>query len=351
VSNIYNFSPERKVYEEAGLWVAKLDRGLSSKEEATLHQWLAESASHREALVKSGQVWDKSEVLSKLADLFPEAVEQPAAIQRRWGLPAIAASITVLMLGVWLGMPQLNPADSTAEITTSNVEGLYKTPIGESTTVNLPDGTELILNTNTTVRVYYSEKQRLLRLDQGELHVNVAHDESRPLSVIAGGQVVQAVGTAFNIELNEGRIVDLVVTEGKVLVAEQSSNFNPASIELIAMPSSSLSVSMGQRILLGDLDIEIEFIEPSEIEDSEIEVQLSWQKGNLVFRGESLEEAIEEISRYTSVRFVFLNEDLKQLKVAGLFQTGDVDGLLTALNDNFHIDYERIDQRVLLGNR
>lgn len=352
MSNIYNFSPEKKIYEEAGLWIARLDRGLSSKEEMALHQWLAVSASHRQALVKSGQVWDKTEVLSKLADLFPESAEQAVVVKRSWALPAMAASIAVFMLGILLVMPQLNPAEPVAEMVASNLEGLYQTPIGESTTVSLPDGTELILNTNTTVRVYYSENQRLLRLDQGELHVNVAHDETRPLSVIAGGQVVQAVGTAFNIELNASRIVELVVTEGKVLVTDlEPSVFNPVSADVIVMPSNSLAVSQGQRILLGELDIEVEVIAPSEIEDSEIEIQLSWQEGNLVFRGESLEEAIQEISRYTAVEFVFLNEDLKQLKVAGLFQTGDVDGLLTALNDNFSINSQRIDQRVLLGNR
>jgi transmembrane sensor len=267
-------------------------------------------------------------------------------------LPAIAASLALLIFGVWLAMPLLGPADSSAEIASSNLEGLYKTAIGERTTVNLPDGTEVILNTNTTVRVYYSEKQRLLRLDQGELHVDVAHDETRPLSVLAGDQVVQAVGTAFNIELNGSRIVDLVVTEGKVLVADREpSTFNSASSDVIVMPSTSLAISKGQRILLGELEIESKVIAPSEIEDSEIEAQLSWLDGSLVFRGEPLEEAVREISRYTSVEFVFLDEDLKNLKVAGLFQTGDVDGLVLALNDNFQINAQRINQRVLLGYR
>ena len=83
---------------------------------------------------------------------------------------------------------------------------------------------------------------------------------------------------------------------------------------------------------------------------TEIEVELSWQQGNLIFSGEPLVDAIEEISRYTSVEFVFLNEDLKQRKVAGLFEAGDIDGLLLALSDSFDIHYEKVDQKVLLSN-
>jgi len=50
------------------------------------------------------------------------------------------------------------------------------------------------------------------------------------------------------------------------------------------------------------------------------------------------------------VEFVFLNEDLKQRKVAGLFEAGDIDGLLLALSDSFDIHYEKVDQKVLLSN-
>jgi transmembrane sensor len=350
VTNVYNISPEGKVFEEASLWVSKLDRGLSLEEQVSLDQWLSKSDRNRLALIKVGQVWDKSEVLSKLADLFPEPVENHPA--RSWALPAIAASVAIIALSIWFAIPEFSPAESRSDLAQANVEGLYQTAIGEHIRVNLPDGTELLLNTNTTVRVNYSDQQRLLTLEKGELHVDVAHDENRPLSVLVGGQIVQAVGTAFNVELNADRKVDLVVTEGKVLVSVQSAGlFNPVvqMQDRIEMPSTSLTVTQGERVLLGERQEEVELMEV--IEPSEIEILLSWQSGNLVFRGESLEEAIQEISRYTAVEFVFLNEDLKQLKVAGLFQTGDVDGLLVALNDNFHIDSQRIDQRVLLNNR
>jgi len=81
-----------------------------------------------------------------------------------------------------------------------------------------------------------------------------------------------------------------------------------------------------------------------------VAVKLSWRKGNLIFRGESLEEAVREVERYTPVEFVFLDQDLKKIRVAGLFKAGDVRGLLATLRENFDIVYQYTDdQTVLLG--
>ena len=82
-------------------------------------------------------------------------------------------------------------------------------------------------------------------------------------------------------------------------------------------------------------------LESRDIDAADIEVQLSWRDGNLIFRGESLEQAISEVSRYTEVRFVFLDEASKQQPVGGMFKAGDVEGLLSTLLANFNISYER----------
>jgi len=88
------------------------------------------------------------------------------------------------------------------------------------------------------------------------------------------------------------------------------------------------------------------------VPQAEVAVKLSWQQGNLVFRGESLEDAVKEVGRYTSVEFVFLDEELKKVRIAGLFKAGDVEGLLSALRENFNIVSQRIDgKKVLLSGQ
>ena len=70
-----------------------------------------------------------------------------------------------------------------------------------------------------------------------------------------------------------------------------------------------------------------------------------------MFRGESLEYAVAEIGRYTTVEFVIMDEELKEVKIAGLFRAGDVDGLLATLRENFDVTYDRTgDGKILLSS-
>jgi len=77
------------------------------------------------------------------------------------------------------------------------------------------------------------------------------------------------------------------------------------------------------------------------VEPLEIEAALSWRDGNLAFNGETLEEAIAEISRYTSTEFTLKGDEIKKLRVAGIFKAGDVTGLLLSLEDSFNISSKK----------
>ena len=61
----------------------------------------------------------------------------------------------------------------------------------------------------------------------------------------------------------------------------------------------------------------------------------------LIFNGEPLEKALLEVSRYTNSTFEIKDNNIAQLKVAGYFKAGDIDGLLTSLSSNFNISYQK----------
>jgi transmembrane sensor len=163
----------------------------------------------------------------------------------------------------------------------------------------------------------------------------VAHDPLRPLRVIANDKVFEAIGTKFNIHIDESKNIELLVTEGKVKVkvgpkpAQDNQNRSRGLV-------SALVIAQGERVILDGSDRAVETLI-----DSDIEVELSWRQGNLVFRGEPLSEALGEISRYTSVEFEILDENLRAIQVAGLCKAGDVAGFLASLEANFGIQYER----------
>ena len=352
MTNIYQFSSESKRFDEASVWVSKLDKGLSTKEEVALEKWLTQSPENKRVFLEMAELWDKTNVLSRLTDLFPKPIEHHD--ESGWLRAAIAASVIVAVFSLFWLMPSLNEPVKKPVIAVAHGKDLYQTAVGEQSTVNLPDGSQITLNTNTLVKVSYTDRHRFLVLEKGELHVDVAHDALRPLSVLAGNQIVQAIGTAFNIELYSDKRIELVVTEGKVRVGKHGSEADATisayhdELSTAAFSDSSWAVSEGHQLILGNPEEQIEIAEPDEIK-----VKLSWREGNLIFRGESLDEAVKEISRYTSVKFIFKDRKLKKTKVVGLFKAGDVNGLLETLEHNFSIpvSYQFAEGKVYLGER
>ncbi len=337
--------------DTACLWITKVDRNLSKKEQLSLSIWLADSPKNVAVFLDVAQMWDKMHSLNRLADLFPKSstVYQTTRMSKHWK-GAIAASVA-LFLSVSVFVLNHSPRQSRpAElITKSNIKTILKTNVGGNEIVMLPDGSKLVLNTNTLANVRFSDHARIIELKRGEIHIDVAHDKSRPLSIIVAGKIIQAVGTAFNVEVRNNSI-ELIVTDGKVLVADidkQVDELDIAKFDLI-LPPTSVAISKGEKINLTPIGLpklnnfkeEIIHIEPIDIAAS-----LSWRTGNLIFRGESLAEAMNEISRYSNMSIELDNDnDLKKIRVAGMFKTGDISGLLYVLEQNFNIHHTQTDE-------
>lgn len=337
MSNIIEFPNKEQIYDQASLWIARIDRELSTNEQQELAQWLAISEQHRKVLFEMAELWDKMDSLARLADLFQ--AQQPTPTRKPYFYGAIAASFALFFVAFsWslLSSPY-NPLVAWLPIHNATVEGVYETAVGEHSNVNLPDGSQLVLNTNSRVTVKYSENHRIFLLERGEMNIEVAHDKNRPLSVMAGNKVVQAVGTAFNVRLHSESEVALLVTDGKVRVAKKAAPTSINNIIAERLPDNAMAVSKGEKVVLGAQQEVI-----AKVDESEIIAKLSWRQGNLVFRGETLAEALIEINRYTSVQFELADVSIKNERIAGLFKAGDVDGLLVALEQNFNIHNQRI---------
>lgn len=348
MSNVVKMPERDKHYDQASDWIAKFERGFKANEKAEFKSWIASDKKNREVFMYMAQLWDDMDELSRLSDIFPEETIKTDRYEHKYA--AMAASV---MLMICLGF-------FVAPWSRDSNESVYETSIGEHSTLNLSDGSQIILNTNSLVRVDYDETHRLVTLERGEININVAHDKMRPLTVRAGNRVVQAVGTAFNIELFDQNKFELIVTDGEVRVGDRSKfdlrlesstrHASPGSeaIRLVRLSAESLAVSKGEKVVLGkEIDQQV-----VNVHERDIEASLSWRQGNLTFDGQPLGEAVKEIGRYTSVRFSFASEDLKKVRVAGLFKAGDVSGLLSALDETFAITAEHVGaEEVILSKK
>ena len=347
MSKVHRLRSDEERYDEASLWVERLSEGLTREEEVDLQAWAAKDPANQALLENMARLWDKMDCLRRLSVLDPQrAVVTESGSGRRPYL-AVAASV-VLVLSVLVFWNASFDAGTAPETAQRPAESFYETAVGERQVNVLEDGTRITLNTGSRIGVRYTSGGRVLHLESGEVHVQVAKEPQRPLSVLAGGHIVQAVGTAFNIEIRPDRQIELVVTEGTVRIGEQPESTDTLRKGLmVVLPSSAAIITAGQELVTGP---EAEVARP--LSEAEIQVKLAWREGRLIFRGESLAEAVQEVERYTGVEFVFVDENLKDVRVSGFFKAGDVEGMLAALEENFDIEFQRVsDNSVLLYGR
>src|SRR5262249_47734052 len=143
---------------------------------------------------------------------------------------------------------------------------------------------------------------------RGEAVFDVAHDRARPFIVEAADRRVRAVGTRFSVRL-AAHDLSVLVTEGVVSVAE-TPQAAPGARRAIA----PTRVAAGERF-----DLSAGAVQVASLSATEIERHLTWRSGMLQFDGQTLSEAVEEVSRYTGARFTISDPQVRDLRVWAYF--------------------------------
>ncbi len=358
MSKLLRFKAPRRTDEEAAAWIVSMEEGLSAAESSELARWLEADSAHGQALVRVARAWDSFDALRELAEMFPLEQYGHPKPSAWWPLRAAAVglvSIAVVALGTyWLvdgergagreepvsfsSLEARNDGAETSADGAGAVSRSYGTAIGEQLSTRLPDGSVITLNTDTLLDVKYSAVERLVVLTRGEAIFRVAHDQARPFRVRAGERVVQAVGTVFNVKLMDD--LEVTVTEGRVTVGHPAA---PQVARTSVPAPPPLTLDAGNLALIRGSGEEVRSIEPEQIE-----ANLAWQHGMLMYRGETLAAVLADMSRYTTARFRIADASVRDGRVGGYFRAGDADALLLALHESFGIEQRRDGDTIVL---
>ena len=360
MSRTVRFIDREQAEIRAAQWIASIDRGLTQAEENELNDWLAQSPMHSDVLIQCAAMWDKLDVLSPIAKLLP-IEEQDFAVEHSqtdsglvsldqqkarplWLAFPLAASLLLLLSGVLAYLSFDNVPGSADDSVVTKLDSalpspvprgkVYQTEVGEISSVSLPDGSELQLNTGSKIRVVFDKRQRHIELLSGEVFFDVAHDTSRPFVVSAGAERVTALGTAFSVDATLGEATEVLVTEGKVRINRQFTQGQSAYQDVILTP--------GQKVVINENDTQVS-------NGHNVDMLLAWREGMLIFEGESLAEVIREIDRYTPLTFKIMDQKIAAIEVGGFFKTGDMNQLLLILEQNFGVTSYRLGNEVLLS--
>jgi transmembrane sensor len=330
--------------EQAAGWLARIDKGLSPADEIELRRWLREHAQHREVFLELAALWDEADRLSELAALFPleRMAERHDGVVWAQGWRYVAAAAAVLVSAAVLLM--LRAPERVEDVEEVVYAAEYSTQVGGQAVEHLPDESVLRLNTYTDVDVEYTPAGRTVFLHRGEAYFEVASDPNRRFRVRVGDRIVEAVGTAFNVRLDPGGEVHVTVTSGRVRVTRSETRAVGQQAALRAPNATTLVEGDVAVVDRSSGETEVRRLQPADID-----IQLAWRRGALIFRGEPLDTMLKEAGRYTMAEFVLADEELADIRVGGYFRVGDIDSLLAVLRENFGIEAERMgEDRIIL---
>lgn len=324
------------VEEQAAYWFARLRADNASKgDQRRFKTWLEEAPQHAEAYALQEEVWtamQDSAVDDEIMAMRQNALSVSAAANNNSWLKysAIAASLLVVAVSMVLLNPfsSLNGSDGTAPIdqlaqAEPQSSPIYRTAIGQRSTVNLPDGSVVELNTDSLIQVNFSEERRDLILLRGEALFDVAKDSSRPFVVEADGKLVTAIGTTFSVRRADDE-VRVTLIEGIVTVDQDNSE----GAGLGAVSKKQLRPGQ-QLVALGAQPFKINMINTDSV--------ISWKDGRLIFDNEPLGMIVQEVNRYSSRKLVVGDPTLSDMRVSGIFQVGSIDSFAVALEASFPV--------------
>jgi len=334
-----------EIETQAKYWLWRIEQGLSQQERQAFVAWVNQDNKHQVSLRKHSRSLSTAKLLAEFNGLFPLERKKTSKSKALFSQLSLVAS--VVFFGIITSEVFFNNSFSQLFQTTAMpiVYQQFSTEIGEQTRFTLPDGSLVQLNTNSLLTISFSDNHRQLNLIKGEALFDVSKDKTRPFSVSSGQQSFTALGTIFNVQKNENNNLELIVTEGRVLIADSNESL-PTLIQKITQATQQKNSSI---IVAGEKAVIINKnqLPTSKVTQQALSQELAWQKGMLIFDGESLTDALDEISRYTNIKFTIEDEQLANIKVAGYFKAGDVQSLLDSLNDNFELNYKETDQNTI----
>lgn len=334
--------------EARGAKIARYVTARSSQsEEAEVREWCAAAPGREEYVESLRRTWEQAGV-ARAPDLEDDVDTAWAEVQRRRDArrtrfaapesanPAIrptpgrarllrVAAVLIIVLGLGVMWRTMSPEPTDRPRAVDMRE--YATDRAQRGEVRLPDGSTVVLNVDTRLRIPrdYGNRARTVYLE-GEARFAVEHDERRPFVVHTSSLVAEDLGTVFGVRAYpNASSATVVVAEGLVDFRTASSP-GPAGAERLE-PGHLARVDANGRV---EVDRNAD---PTEY--------LAFADGRLVFRGTPLRDVVAQIGRWYDLDVRLVDPELASIPLTASFQHEPVPHVLDLIALTLDLRYER----------
>jgi transmembrane sensor len=311
-------------YGEAEQWFARLlDPACTPEQRLAFERWRSADPAHATAYGEVEWLWQRSLDATKhpavAAAAWRALRPEPARSRRRWFFPAITATAAAAVLASVEVPRWLTHATPPGGVT-------YTTAAGQQQTVQLADGSSIVLDTDTQVMVSYSTSTRRIDLLHGQAQFSVQGNHAWPFVVHALHGTVTAVGTQFQVRINDD-CTDVALIKGRLAIATEPAKGTPHDAALI-----------GGQGLAYDESGRISAVRPLDAQNVQ-----GWTEGKLFVHDWRLADLVEEMNRYSATKLEIGDPSLRDIRISGVFHTHDQPTFLALLQQGWAIRATRVD--------
>jgi transmembrane sensor len=200
----------------------------------------------------------------------------------------------------------------------------FETRHGEQRTWRLEDNTTIHLNTDSAVTIRYGKTERLAMLTSGQAYFEVAHESDRAFRVFAGAAEVIAIGTKFDVRLEDNATV-VTMVEGRIAVGPTSMWGGRGADSSKDQPARFVELGPDQQVRM------VSGAWPPEVVAVDSQRDTSWLHRHIVFDHEPLKAVAAEFNRYAQKPIAITTPALQNLQISGTFATDDIETFITFL--------------------
>ncbi|WP_345949680.1 FecR domain-containing protein [Mucilaginibacter sp. PAMB04274] len=220
---------------------------------------------------------------------------------------------------------QLNSTDvndNTVEYNSIN------TPVGGQYHLTLADGTNVWLNASSSIKfpTIFKGTERKVEV-AGEVYFEVAHNAAKPFKVVTDKQVIEVLGTHFNVNAYPDEAnIKTTLLEGSVKVSANDA---------------STIIKPGQQSVLHEGRLNVN-------KAVDLDEAIAWKNGYFQFNDERIESVMRKLSRWYNIDMQYQGEPLNEGFSGTISRSKNISQVLKMLERTKAVHYKIEGRRVTI---
>lgn len=311
-----------------------LTKNASPDEEQSLDNWTKESSENHAFVKEVNKTWNLTE---RYAEQIPVNTEMAwAKFEKKISSTPIqistskkiieifktwqaAAAVFLMVVSAWFVYSWNNSV--LTEIATLE---------GEKRQINLPDGSLITLNENSSITYNANFDKRIVQL-KGEAFFDIAKQAGKTFEILTTTTKTTVLGTSFNIRAysQENRI-EVAVYTGKV------------AFESLAKASDKMLLTTNEKVVFDEKSNKMSKVATS---DSNA---IAWKTQHLLFDNTSIEEVIKTLERYFEIEIESENSAVLNCHFTGRFNEPKLQEVFDAVAFSTDVQIKKLDEHYIL---